>query len=60
MKFAEITETLLAIKSKLMRWLKAYHTRKKGYFKSDYLSTAKSILESKEAMRKSSITNVIM
>lgn len=26
MKFAEITETLLSIKSKLMRWLRALRT----------------------------------
>lgn len=58
MKFAEITEILLTIKSKLMRWLKAHHMRKKDYFKSNYLSIANSIPESKEEMRKCSVANV--
>lgn len=60
MKFAEITETLLTIKSKLMRWLKAHHMRKKDHFKSNYLSTANSIPESKEEMRKFSLAKFIM
>lgn len=60
MKFAEITEILLTIKSKLMRQLKAHHMRKKDHFKSNDLSTAISIPESKEEMRKFSIAKVIM